>query len=71
LGFNQLISAARQFSTGTNSVGVQSEGEAQWTFDFGKVFVGIILIAIIGFSVEFIVFKKLEKITLEKWGTLA
>lgn len=44
---------------------------AQWTFDFGKVFVGIILIGIIGFSVEFIVFKKLEKITLEKWGTLA
>ena len=43
---------------------------AQWTFDFGKVFVGIILIAIIGFSVEFLVFKKLEKMTLEKWGTV-
>lgn len=44
---------------------------AQWTFDFSKVFVGIILIAVIGFSVEFVVFKKLEKLTLEKWGTVA
>jgi len=29
LGFNQLISAARQFSTGTNSVGVQSHAYRQ------------------------------------------
>ena len=41
---------------------------AQWEFSFEKVFVGIILIAIIGLTIELVVFKKLEAVTLEKWG---
>jgi ABC-type nitrate/sulfonate/bicarbonate transport system permease component len=41
---------------------------AQFAFDFDKIFVGIFLIAIIGLLVETFVFKKIETITLERWG---
>ena len=41
---------------------------AQWAFSFEKVFVGIIVIAIIGLLMEKFVFGKLEKITLIRWG---
>jgi len=43
---------------------------AQWTYSFDKVLVGILLIAIIGLMIELVVFKKIEAITLEKWGTI-
>jgi len=43
---------------------------AQWTFSFDKVLIGIILIALIGLIMEELVFKKIEKRTLEKWGNL-
>jgi len=41
---------------------------AEYSFDFDKIFVGILLIAIIGLFVETFVFKKIETITLERWG---
>lgn len=44
---------------------------AQWTYSFDKVLVGILLIAIIGLTIEMIVFKKVEAITLEKWGVVS
>jgi len=44
---------------------------AQWTYSFDKVLVGILLIAIIGLTIETIVFKKIEAITLEKWGIVS
>ncbi len=43
---------------------------AQWTFSFEKVFVGILLIAVIGLTIETLVFKRIEAITLEKWGVM-
>lgn len=43
---------------------------AQWTYSFDKVLVGIILIAAIGLLIEMVVFKKIEEITLQKWGIL-
>lgn len=43
---------------------------AQWSFSFEKVFVGVLLIAIIGLTIEMLVFKKIESITLEKWGVV-
>ncbi len=44
---------------------------AQFTFDFDKIFVGIFLIAIIGLLIETFIFKKAEMITLERWGVAA
>lgn len=41
---------------------------AQWTYSFDKVLVGILLIAIIGLTIETVVFKRIEAATLEKWG---
>ncbi|NCP72073.1 ABC transporter permease [archaeon] len=44
---------------------------AQWTFSFDKVLIGIFLIAIIGLIMEELVFKKIEKATLVKWGNIS
>jgi len=44
---------------------------AQFAFDFDKIFVGIILIATIGLLVETAVFKRVETVTLERWGVVA
>lgn len=63
------VIAAEMLVSGAGGLG-RFMWTAQWTFDFAKVFVGIILIAIIGLSVELVVFKKLEKLTLEKWGAI-
>jgi len=41
---------------------------AQWTMDYAKVMSGIITIAIIGVTVEQLVFRRLERATLVKWG---
>lgn len=41
---------------------------AQWYFEFDKVIAGVAVIALFGILIEGIVFKKLEKATLEKWG---
>ncbi len=41
---------------------------SQWFFNFEKVIVGILIIALIGIIIEKFIFKKIEKITLEKWG---
>ncbi|OGC44174.1 hypothetical protein A2400_02015, partial [candidate division WS6 bacterium RIFOXYB1_FULL_33_14] len=43
---------------------------AQWAFSFEKIFVGVLLIAIIGLSIEILLFKKIEVLTLEKWGII-
>jgi len=43
---------------------------AQWTYSFDKVLVGILLIAIIGLSIESVVFKNIENLTLKKWGII-
>lgn len=63
------VIAAEMLVSGAGGLG-RFMWTAQWTFDFGKVFVGIILIAVIGLFVELAVFRKLEKVTLEKWGTV-
>lgn len=44
---------------------------AQWTYSFDKVLVGILLISIIGLTIEMVVFKKIEAVTLEKWGVIS
>jgi ABC-type nitrate/sulfonate/bicarbonate transport system permease component len=41
---------------------------AQWYFDFDKVLIGIVIIAIISLIVEKLIFKKIENHTLIKWG---
>jgi ABC-type nitrate/sulfonate/bicarbonate transport system permease component len=44
---------------------------AQWHFNFLNVFIGVFLIAIIGLVMEELVFKKIEKATLVKWGIIS
>lgn len=63
------VIAAEMLVSGAGGLG-RFMWTAQWTFDFGKVFVGIILLAVIGLFIELAVFKKMEKMTLEKWGTI-
>lgn len=41
---------------------------SQWFFDFDKVIVGIATISLISIFIEEVIFKKLEKNTLIKWG---
>jgi len=41
---------------------------AQWYFDFDKVIVGIVIIAIISICTEKMILRKIEKQTLIKWG---
>ena len=43
---------------------------AQWNFDYEKVIAGIIIISLIGFLVDRIIFKYIESKTLERWGVL-
>ncbi len=43
---------------------------SQWSFNFDKVFSGIIIIATIGIVTELFIFKRLEKVTLVRWGFL-
>ncbi|MDO8556100.1 MAG: ABC transporter permease [Nanoarchaeota archaeon] len=43
---------------------------SQWFFDFDKVIAGIVVIALISILTEEIVFKRLEKHTLKKWGMM-
>lgn len=44
---------------------------AQWTYSYDKVLTGIFLIAIIGLTIETVVFKRIEANTLEKWGVVS
>jgi NitT/TauT family transport system permease protein len=41
---------------------------SQWYFDFDKVIVGIVAISLISIFIEEIIFKRIEKSTLIKWG---
>lgn len=41
---------------------------AQWYFAFDKVFVGLFVIATIGITVEYLVFRPLENRSLVRWG---
>lgn len=43
---------------------------SQWTFNLEQVFAGIIVIALVGIVTEELVFKKIEKVTLSRWGML-
>ncbi len=43
---------------------------AQWYFNFDKVFIGIFIIALVGLTVEQLIFKKIEKVTLVRWGNI-
>ncbi|MDO8623336.1 MAG: ABC transporter permease [archaeon] len=43
---------------------------AQWSFSFDKVLIGIFVIALIGLIMEELVFKKIEKLTIERWSIL-
>lgn len=41
---------------------------SQWSFKLDQVIAGILVIALVGIITEELVFKKIEKITLFKWG---
>src|SRR3989338_1778772 len=43
---------------------------AQWYFDFDKVIAGIMIIAIISICAEKVIFRRIEKHTLIKWGVV-
>jgi NitT/TauT family transport system permease protein len=43
---------------------------SQWAFKFDQVFSGVIVIALVGVLAEQIIFKKIEKITLVRWGLI-
>lgn len=43
---------------------------SQWSFKSEQVLSGIITIALVGIIVEELIFKKIEKITLVKWGMI-
>lgn len=43
---------------------------SQWYFDFDKVIAGIITISLISLLVEEVIFKRIEKNTLIKWGAI-
>lgn len=43
---------------------------SQWTFKFDQVLSGIIVIALVGILAEQIIFKKIEQVTLVKWGLI-
>ena len=72
IGFGAIwrsVIGAEMLVTGAGGLG-KFIWTAQWTYSFDKVLVGILLIAIIGLTIELVVFKKIEKITLEKWGAV-
>ena len=41
---------------------------SQWYFDFDKVIAGVVTISLISIFIEEVIFKRLEKNTLVKWG---
>ena len=43
---------------------------SQWFFNFDKVIAGIIMISIVSIFIEEVIFKRLEKMTLVKWGLI-
>jgi len=70
IGFGSIwrsVIAAEMLVSGAGGLG-KFIWNAQWSFNFEKIFVGIILIAIIGISIETFVFKKIESMAFEKWG---
>jgi ABC-type nitrate/sulfonate/bicarbonate transport system permease component len=44
---------------------------SQWFFDFDKVMAGIVVISLVSIFIEQIVFRRLEKNTLVKWGFIS
>jgi ABC-type nitrate/sulfonate/bicarbonate transport system permease component len=70
IGFGSIwrsVIAAEMLVSGAGGLG-KFIWNAQWSFSFEKIFVGIMLIAIIGISIETFIFKKIESIAFEKWG---
>lgn len=43
---------------------------SQWAFKFDQVFSGIITVALVGVLAEQLIFKKIEQVTLVKWGMI-
>ena len=43
---------------------------SQWAFKFDQVISGVIVIALVGVLAEQLIFKKIERVTLVKWGLL-
>ncbi len=43
---------------------------SQWAFKFDQVFSGVIVIALVGITTEMLIFKKIEQVTLAKWGMI-
>lgn len=73
IGFGSIwrsVIGAEMLVTGAGGLG-KFIWTSQWTYSFDKVLVGILLIAIIGLTIELVVFKKIEAITLEKWGVVS
>lgn len=70
LGFGSIwrsVIAAEMLVGGAGGLG-KYMANAQLAFDFDKIFLGIILIAIIGLVIESLIFKKLESSAMKKWG---
>lgn len=43
---------------------------SQWAFKFDQVISGIMIIALVGVLAEQLIFKKIERVTLAKWGLM-
>lgn len=43
---------------------------SQWAFKFDQVFSGVIVIALVGVLAEQLIFKRIEQVTLAKWGMI-
>ncbi|SJZ30806.1 ABC transporter permease [Selenihalanaerobacter shriftii] len=65
-GWRALIAAEMIAATGSG-VGY-AIFQARWNFDYASAFVNIIVICIIGLTIERLIFTPIEKGTIEKWG---
>jgi ABC-type nitrate/sulfonate/bicarbonate transport system permease component len=65
-GWRALIAAEMIAATGSG-VGY-AIFQARWNFDYASAFVNIILICIVGLTIERLIFTPIEKGTIEKWG---
>lgn len=65
-GWRVLVAAEMIVGTGTG-LGYAIV-QARWTLDYAAAFVCIIVICLVGLATEHLVFRPLEKLTVERWG---
>jgi len=65
-GWRVLVAAEMIVGTGTG-LGYAIV-QARWTLDYAAAFVCIIVICLVGLATEHLVFRPLEKMTVERWG---